>query len=249
MGRLLQLITFACLAYSMQAAQDGSGISATLVPNSVSPGDIVELRIEMNRAEYAEFKLDIPAQPHLHRIAVESVPVSFVDGRFIQSEKWLLQADASGTYTIEGGKVLLESGGLVNEFALPGLQLAVIPYPEPDNNTDPVGLPEDKVASPETLNPKLWVALLAVGCALVVIAMRHRRNKTESVELGSSGLLFHIAAELEAGTLSSHVLERLIHENDVDLPAELREQLVQYVYGGKGDKQFIIEELKKEALR
>jgi hypothetical protein len=245
--RLFQFIMMACFCCSLLGADVSSGITATLVPDNAKPGDIIELLVEMDRSEYAKFTLDIPAQPHLHRIAVEAVPVSFSKGRYRQSEKWLLQADSSGDFVIEGGKVLLENGGTTFTTPLPDLKLVVTPYAGTDASSDPVGLPDELAVLITSGRLWLWVLVLILAVPFIALLARNRRRHTMEIGDHDIDLLFLAARELEQEMPSSHVLENLIHNKEINLPEELRARLVEFVYAGRGEKQMMADELRKEA--
>ncbi|MEX0322444.1 MAG: hypothetical protein AB3N63_09825 [Puniceicoccaceae bacterium] len=247
--RIVQFICFSCFGILAFGETGSSGISATLVPDEVKPGDVFELRVEMDRAEYAKFSLDIPAQQHMHRIAVETVPVTFTEGRYRQSEKWLLQADASGSYVIKGGKVLLETGGDTLSVPLPELELVVIPYENADENPDPAELPEEIIDRSSRVSYWFWVGSLLVSISIFVMLMRRHSNKSVAGDTVENSLLFLIADELEQSKEPPIVLEKLIHDKEVGISEDLRERLIRYIYSGSGDPKLLAEELRKEAAQ
>lgn len=218
-------------------------------PDDVLPGDIFELRVEMDREHYAQFTLDIPAQQHLHRIAVESVPVSFDDGRYHQSEKWLLQADASGSYLIEGGSVLLDTGGEVVSIPIPVLELTVAAYGKVDESIEPAELPEDSTDTDNRIGYLFWVGSLFVSISVFVLLMKRHSEKSAVDDSVANSLLSLIADEIEKSEEPSDVLEKLIHDNEAGISNDLRERLIQFLYGGGGDKKSIADALRKEAGR
>ncbi len=246
--RFFQFMFFAFLGCMILEAADSSGISATLVPDKVKPGDVFELRVVMDRAEYGRFSLDIPAQPHLHRIAVEVVPVSFSDGRYRQSEKWLLQADSSGNFTVKDGKVLLETGGTLVTVPLPELKLVVTPYTETDSSTEPAGLPEDPALLERVGRWWPWLLVPIIAISLIVVIRKKRTQIPRGEELDDN-LLALAASELEQGNASSPVLGKLIHDESSGLSEEAREKLVELFYAGRGDPQALASLLRKEAAR
>jgi hypothetical protein len=249
MRGILQAVLVLCAGYVGLAGQAGNEISATFVPDEVKPGDIFELRVEMDRAGYARFSLEIPVQPHLHRIAVEAVPVSFSEGRYRQAEKWLLQADSSGEYIIKDAQVVLDSKGSSEVVSLPELRLTVVPYGEVDSSNEPSGFIEGESIL-ETSRPNWLIGLVVVVIvAGSILVMQNQKKRRASEAEEASNLLSLAAVELEERNLGSPVLEKLIHEPDCPLPEALREQLVRAVYSGNGDFSQLAADLRKEAAR
>ncbi|MFC7336814.1 hypothetical protein ACFQY0_06475 [Haloferula chungangensis] len=230
---LMVSVIFGCL---LAVAQAGSGMAVEVVPSTVKPGELFELRVTMEREEFGRFELKIPGHDHLHRVAVEEVPVRLEDGRYRQQETWLLQADSSGEFVIDGGLALLETHEGIEEVKLEPIRVEVLPFATVDESSEPLEFPEeiDEVAEGGQVAWIIGGVLMALGCWWWML----KSNRTGVVE--------EVAGKSEMD-LSPENLERLLDERDWS--DEARQALSEVVYGGGKDVERVMEILRKEEAR
>lgn len=241
---LTLLLTCGWLCGTTHAA-DASGITAKIIPAQVRPGDLLELRVVMERPEYGRFTLEIPAQDHLHRVAIDRVPLKLEDGTYRQRETWWLQADASGNFSIDGGRVKLENENGVEEISLPPLSVEVLPYPAEDTISEPVPYPPDDMEASIHLSPWWWLLPASVLLATTGWWRSRPAKNNELIEAGPS-LLESVLTQLDAGTVDAACLQQLAEQ---DISPELREEITGLVYGGRTDAGQLASALRKEATR
>ncbi|MEP4079901.1 hypothetical protein [Haloferula sp.] len=223
-------------------AQDG--VRAEVIPSQVQPGDLFELKVSMERPEYAKFELQVPGHDHLHRVDVESIPVRLEDGFYRQQETWLLQADSSGEFLIEGATLVLDTGKGVEELTLPAMKVEVLPYSEIDKTSEPLELPE--AAAENAADTSIgWIVggvLLALGCWWWML----KSNRTGVVDQVAEKSEVDLALDrLAKGQLDQKDLEQLMVGRKWS--DEAGEALAEVVYGGASDHGRLVAILRKEA--
>jgi hypothetical protein len=248
-----------CLAVAMLPAASEHGVTAEIVPAQVKPGDLFELRVEMSRADYASFELEIPTHERLHRVAVESVPVRFEDGCYRQGEVWFLQADSSGEVVIDGATVLLEGGSGPVTVELPTLRVGVVAYGEQDESAEPALLPAAPSAGgawwgePSLVFVVLILAVLALAFVtapvLVIRWIAKRRDAAEGEGVSGKASWEEGLADLDSGMIESPALERLFLEQGGCWSGELRAAVEAAVYAGRGEAGRLAAMLRKEVAR
>jgi hypothetical protein len=219
------------------------GISAEIVPSQVRPGDLFELRVVMERSEYGRFDLMVPAHGHLHRVAVEKVPVRLEDGLYRQSETWLLQADSSGEFVIEKGAAMLETKAGTVEVKLDPLRVEVEAYAGIDESSEPLELPEVK-SIPST--GKQWagsVAAIIVLSSLVFWMLKSKRTGVANQVTGKPEVDLALG-RLTNGQVDEKDFERLMLGRQWS--AESRQAMAEVVYGGRSIDNGLVERLRKE---
>lgn len=240
---LLTLLSVVC------AAGDEHGVTARFVPEQVRPGDVFELRVEMTRAEYGRFELQVPPHGSLHRVAVESEPVKLEDGRYRQRESWMLQADRSGEIVIEGAAVVMKTASGEEAVELPPLRVEVMPWGVADKSAAPVGWPVPNRDFSEWPRTHKGVLLLVLGLVMfVLVAWFIGRKLNTKPKFLTPGMPLETFAleELDAGVLRSAALERLLLEKGDAWSAELREVVSGAVYAGRGEAGEVAIRLRKE---
>jgi len=225
-------------------------VSVEVVPTQVRPGDLFELRVEMNRADYAQFVLEVPTHERLHRVAVESAPVSLVDGRYRQSERWFLQADSAGEIVIDGATVLLESGSGSVPVKLSPLRVEVMAYGQQDESAEPVGLPAVPPAGVDGANGIWWWIVPGLLAILATVWWERRGKRTSASEDPREDLeLDTVLAELDSGEIPSPALERMMMAQGGAWSSELREAVEAALYAGRGQARKLAAMLREEVAR
>lgn len=238
------------LSANCLSAGPESGVVAEIFPEQVRPGDLIELRVEMDRGDYAQFELQVPAHDKLHRVAVESVPVRHDGDRYRQRESWLLQADSSGEIVIDGATVTLETGQGSVTVKLPPLQVEVLPYARQDEDPQPVGFPAAEGTGTDRWAPRWWwiAPVLALGLGFVFWSTRSKSPAPEAGDRHASPLEA-VLEELEAGRVDSPALGRLMEAQAADWPPELREAVAEAVYSERLEVGRLAALLREEVLR
>lgn len=241
-------------ALSLFAASLGlanAEFSAQLIPRTVEPGDMFELRVERESADFATFSLHVPRNEHLHLVATESVPVAYENGLYWQRESWFLQADASGDYSIENATVQMSSGGEEIEKALPTLSLAVMAYSSADSTNDPMAYPLTVTEEPSLAKLLVGLSLLLlVGIALYFLWRRRLSNREEtSEETVALSRLETVLLSLKAGRLEAGLLEELLHSEGNEWSVELRAETENILYAKGGDERQLRVCLEREMSR
>lgn len=235
------LILAACqLAVAQEAA-----LTTTITPSEIRPGDVFRLEVTRSSTQYAGFQLDMPVVNRLYLIATEQSPVEYVAGRYVQSESWIFQADASGDITIDQARVTLSSGEGEKQVALPPMKITVLPYPQAD--TDPVPLDWD---APEEESSGLrrnliYLTSVLLTAALLVAASRRKRKKS-AAEHAEPDLLGEALVDLDAGHLNADSLHRLYADRADGLPDELKSAIEQAIYAKRGNAGKLAQALRRE---
>ena len=224
------------------------GISATLVPEQIHPGDIFRLEVVRSDTEFAEFDLDIPQFENLHLLGIEESPLVLRDGQYIQKESWIFQADVSGEIDLSGITARVVYGSTEETVGLPQLKLSVIPYAASDTDSAPIDwstLHEEQPSGPK------WVyalILLLVAGTATYLVLRHNRQVSSSEPVGTT-LWDTAIADLEKGLLNPDSLHLLYERNGQFLSQPLRNAIEQAIYANRGDASKLADAIRKEASR
>ncbi len=246
MGRFAALFLLSIILSAFLQAEGEGGIVARLIPNQVKPGELFELRVEMDRSDFATFVLEIPEQSQMRRVAVEAGPARLIEGRYLQSESWILQARSSGNIRIEGATALLRFRDHEEVVALPVLELEVLPYGQEDVSSDPIAFPQA-----ESEEGSSWIGVVvAVLLVLLFIGFLWYRKgsagkKLESV-VARDTRLDELMTQLNAGRIDTACLETLFHERGSQWSDELREAVERILYSGGGDASKLATLLSRE---
>lgn len=241
----MKVVLILILLSAAGLAGGGEGVTARFVPDQVRPGEVFELRVEMERAEYGRFELQVPPHGSLHLVAVEPEPVRLEDGLCRQRERWMLQADRSGEIVVEGMVVLVKTGSGESPVALSPLRVEVLPWGSVDESTEPAAFPPRRDAEPVD-RPVPWLLLAAVALVLAGWWWRFFRKTAGAPGPGDAPCVADALAALEAGHLRSPALERLMAERGGDWPEDLRKVVEQAVYAGRGEAAEVALLLRKE---
>ena len=251
----MELSVAGCLATAACRRGRSRGDGARSCPAQVRPGELFELRVEMERADYARFELQVPPHGSLHRVAVESVPVRLEGGRYRQRET----LDAAGRF-IRGDRdrgaigVARDRGrdraGGIAAAAGRGAALCG----STDESAEPVGVSgrggSDGAAATAPLVVaaacRWWRLAWAAGGVLVLLDTAEERSRATSA--GERGLEA-VLADLEradaiagAGADDGWSAAAIGRE-------ELREAVEAAVYAGRGEAATVAAMLRKEVAR
>ena len=232
---------------SGHALTGASGISATLIPDQIHPGDVFRLEVTRSSPEYAEFELDIPYIGHLHLLGTEASPITLKEGRYIQKESWIFQADMSGEILLEEIKVRIISGMDEESITLPPMRLLVTsyPYPTSDQDASPMELefPGDKESS-GFFGVYLFIIFVLAAAGIFLVARRKR------VQSGSQSkdvrLLDKAIADLEKGLLNPDSLCLFYENNSETFSTQLRFEIEQAIFAHRGDPERLANMLRRE---
>lgn len=237
------LTWLAVLGFLSAGLRAEDGITAEIVPSQVRPGDLFELRVVMERSEYGRFDLVVPGNGHLHRVAVEKVPVRLEDGLYRQSETWLLQADSSGEFVIDKGIAMLETKAGIAEVELGPLRVEVQAYAGSDESSEPLEFPEAKSFP---VMGKQWgglVAAIIVVSSLAFWMLRSKRNGVVEQMTGKPEMDLALG-RLAIGQVDGKDLERLMLGRQWS--AESHQAMAEVVYGGQSLSDGLVDRLRKE---
>ncbi|MCM2372059.1 hypothetical protein [Aporhodopirellula aestuarii] len=231
------------------AVDDSHGITARFIPARANPGEIVELRVEMNRKQWGSFELQVPSQPTLHSIAVERVPLEYANGQYHQRESLFFQPVSSGTHTIGDARVMLSTADGPHEVELPELSLEVSPFDASEISDAPEPLPPEDTNRLES-SPEAWgFALLAVLCLLVFIGGQlSRRRRPEPIAASATPKFqpTELIQELQSGSIPKDALERLLNDPDCPVSQETRVEVERAVYANDVQAAQLVARLQKE---
>ncbi len=249
MRKWIPVVAFGLSTLWTVGSTGDSGITATLVPNEIHPGDMFRLEVVRQNEEFAVFKLEVPPIDRLHLLGTEKSPVELVDGSYLQKESWIFQPDSSGDITMENLSVVFVHSDPEVRIFLPELKLSVIPYPSADSDNSPLpmaSLPKSKNSS--KFGVYFFITLIAI-IPLLYIYFRYRRNRAIQTESISDTLLTEVLAELEKGNINSDQLHWLLDAEKNSLSEDLKKEIELAIYANRGDPQILADSLKKEVLR
>lgn len=239
MGRVLLYFSVLLLAGVMASAEDFGGLTARLIPEEVKPGDLFVLSVEMRRADFGEFTLEVPSHPGLHLVSREKIPLSVVDGQYHQGERLMLQALASGAVNLSGIKAELTESTGSRVVELPELGLKVTAFETEDLSEVPEPLPVSKDDSQSRTALIVNFILLAGIALLTYIICRPRTDSGPGESDGS--LVPDLTKDLD--------LEMLLNEQGESLSPELRSDLERFIYSKNtrsGDDTGLLIRLREE---
>ena len=255
-SRWLSLLLMVCLIESIACASSPGehGITAKFLNEDVQPGEMVELRVEMIRQVWGEFKLTIPRHPKLHIIAVEKVAVKYSGGLYRQRQSVLLQPVSSGSVKLTEMALDLSSPSGVETFKLPPMELVVSPHSESVLSDTPEPLPQshsEKNAS--AFGGTAFATILiasAVSSLLLTLGFlrRFQKRQLSSIKEPDTGQpqINRIMADLQRGQIRKGELEQILAESRTSMSAALRGSLEQAVYSDRGQAERIAELMRKE---
>ena len=142
-------------------------LSAGFLNAEIQPGELVEFEAKLDAETVATFKLKLPDSALLMPITTETGPLRFEDGRFLQVQRWVFQAVASGTVRWEPLVVQVMQAGAEKAYPLPAATLRIVPYAEADTSDRPQALPAPESAKNQPTGTG-WRWLL-VGLAVLTV--------------------------------------------------------------------------------
>ena len=252
------LIAFLFLTPSVATGADRSisthGVTATILPDNARPGDIVELRIEMNRETWGRFILKKLNHPQLRTIAEEKIPVSYQGQLYKQRHSLFLQPVSSGEIKIGTTTVTISTATGEETVELPALDLSVRPFDSPALSDLPLPLPPDEAVaqSGSMFSLLFWmsVAFAVLGIwSLVFFGMRNR--ELQPVRSDSSKEFSHVGGliqRLRSGVVGKDDLENLLHDSNLSISAELRSKMEQAVYSEQFEPADLATLLQEELI-
>ncbi|CAA6677940.1 Unannotated [Lentimonas sp. CC4] len=243
--RGLLIFLCGCLLPLLALADDAQGVSLQLVEGTYQPGDVIELRAEMRRAEYAEFELHVPAHAQLHFVAHTRKPVRYVEGEYVQSVLLLLQPMNAGAFELSGITATLKQGDVAIEVALPSVQFTVASYATEDTSTALATLTEATMSTPKA---SILLLVLVVGLIILVFVawLLLRKPKAVAVASVEAASLNDLIAVLQAGEPAVDLIERLLGNTEIQMSPSLRERLEAAVYANRINAVDLLSALKKE---
>ncbi len=215
------------------------GISVRFVPEQARPGDVVQLRAQMDRETWGQFELHVPATPALHAITVEKMPLKYENGRYQQQQSLVFQPKRSGAIVISGARLDVVTSGGRQSVALPDLTLAVEPLGTVDTSDIPVPLPAPAPDSPPG-SPALWAALVVIAFVLsitilLVAKKKQNRQLTAVQSVPPKSTPDDLFKRLQSGELPRKDLERLLCDPSFVASDAVRAAIERAVYSQNDD--------------
>lgn len=238
-----------CLAltpFTLSAKSD-HGIVLTLSQTECKPGDVIELRAQMTRSDYAEFELKLPKIEALHFVTQQQSPIQYSKGFYWQSCVWIFQPIHSGSIEWQGIRALIKQGEDETEYELPPLQLTVLPYANTADSLDPEPLPAT-ITSPSAEPRPFWIYLLIGTGALAILyfALRQRPQTDNGTQKQSANLLELQQAIATSDDLPIDMIEQILDDDAIQVSPELRTALEAAVYQAHADPAALRAAIQKE---
>ncbi len=227
----------------------GAGTSSTielrLDAETYYPGDMIELRAEMRRPDYAAFTIRMPSHPKLHFVAHTPQPVGYEDGEYVQQAVWHFQPVTAGEFVLTPIEVhVKKQSGIEEMFTLPPVSVVVQSYGEVDLSDELAILPADQSVRARDGYSVAVLLLLAVVVGVFVFWIRRKASSPIVEAEGSGGSLAELTAKLEQGEPAIEWIELHLTREGAELSAELREAMEAAVYGGRQDVEHLLQLLK-----
>lgn len=227
-------------AFATTGQENGNsnfGISAVVVPAEARPGDIVELRVEMRRASWGRFHLQMPNHPQLRLLAEEKIPVSYAQGIFRQQQTLLLQPVSSGDIVIAGMTATVSTADGNQTIELPDQTLNVQAFQDVTLSNAPLPMPPDELETQTSALPWWFgLAICAIGAVVVSLLslfgfLRVRKRASQSEQSVQDSLRKScLVDQLRSGIISKHDMEQLLNDPNISVSPELRSKIQQAVY-------------------
>jgi hypothetical protein len=246
--RIMLSIISLCFALTPLALFAGNdhGIVITLSQTICKPGDVIELRAQMTRSDYAEFELKLPKIDALHFVTQQQSPIQYSKGLYRQSSVWIFQPIQSGLIEWQGIRALIKQGEHETEYELPSMKLMVSPYTSSDDSFRPEPLPATITNQSPQTRP-LWLYLL-FGLGAIAILYLALRPRTQSVckTTKQSTSLSDLQQAIAAGDLPIDLIEQILVDDRVKISQELRIAMEAAVYNPHADPEVFRAALDKE---
>lgn len=241
-GFIIQMAGMLWLATASLQAEDLGGLSIDFTPDTAKPGDLVMLWVEMNREDYAEFKLKVPSHPQLHLVAREQIAPAHANGQYYQGERLMLQPLSSGEITLADVAVELTETSGARTVSLPAATLTVEAFEADDEAATPEALPETTPAN--VLSPSLFIPLfcMIIGAFVLILLVRLKMNLPVDSTISEAEGARNFDSILRAATITNEDLEALLNHEGGELSETLRSNLEIYLYAPEED------EVKRQAL-
>ena len=212
------------------------GVTAEVIPSDARPGDIVELRIEMNRETWGRFEFKKPNHPQMRTIAEEKIPVSYQGQLYKQRHSLFLQPVSSGEIEIEATELTISTAAGEETVELPALALSVRSFDSPALSDSPLPLPPDEAdaQSGSVLSLLFWmgVSFSVLGVwSFIFFGMRNGKSQLARSDMSKNSLRSNeIIERLRTGVVPKDDLENLLQDPNLSISAELRSAIEQAVY-------------------
>ncbi len=241
-GFFIQMAGMLWLATASLQAEDLGGLSIDFTPDTAKPGDLVMLWVEMNREDYAEFKLKVPSHPQLHLVAREQIAPAHANGQYYQGERLMLQPLSSGEITLANVAVELTETSGARTVSLPAATLTVEAFEADDEAATPEALPETTPAN--VLSPSIFIPLFCMiaGAFVLILLVRLKMNLPVDSTISEAEGARNFDSILRAATITNEDLEALLNHEGGELSETLRSNLEIYLYAPEED------EVKRQAL-
>ncbi|EMI20028.1 hypothetical protein RMSM_03041 [Rhodopirellula maiorica SM1] len=229
------------------------GITVRFVPDHAGPGDVVQLRAEMDRDTWGQFELHVPANPDMHAITVEELPLQYKNGRYQQQQSLVFQPKRSGSLRISGATIDVVSSRGRQTVTVPDLTLAIKPFESTDTATTPVPLPSpEPVRSPQS--PSRLAVPLCIGLVLAIaifLVSRNYRNQTRATSQPTTQPppSDDLVDLLKSGQTSRQDLEQLLNDPNFVVSATEREVIERAVYAENCDTTQLANLLQQQETR
>lgn len=220
-------------------------IRLELSPDTCLPGDTLELRAHSAFEKFKTFELVFPKNDKIHVVARRTEPIMLVDGKYQQTETWIIQAKAPGEISLDNLKAVIRKGDKEAESPLPELTLTVAEYPQtaPDS-FDPEPLPAalGQSSKPRTIVPYIVVLIIAISFAFRLRRSFKGSNPSDAPE--AKPVLSEIMSALARGNIPYQEIESILSEDDSTLATPTRGILERAIYGKPSDPEMILKQLK-----
>lgn len=229
-------------------ASEESAVEWTLTPTDCSPGDLVELHARMTRPGFSELEVKLPKINGLHLVADRLGAVAYDQGIYTQEATWLMQPTRAGVIELKGIKATMKNWEDITEFELPALALNVRSHGMTEDSFIPEPLPP--VVPPVKDNSRKMLALgIAAFLLLVLLIIYRPKSKIPAPIEKPEPTLDDLRVAMEFGPIPTAMIEQLLANPAVSLPAAIRTALERAVYGRTIDHGALLQLVREEAGR
>ena len=239
-----------CLLGTSLRASAEDGITLEIHPPQVHPGEVFEMRVVMDRPDFARFTLQVPPNSRLHRIAVGKRSRCVQRTTLPSDRKLVAPGQRLRPLSIEGGIGLtLKPVRVCKPYPLPSRHIEVVPFETADANDKPQPYPIEDDATIKSRFVGWWAGGFFLFLAVATAFLWKRKVSTLQTKTNAPSAarptIEKVLEELESGTFDSIALERLMESPPPDWPENLRLGAAELLYAQRGDPRQLAARLRK----
>lgn len=221
---------------------------------SVYPGDVVELNLELRMPRYSRWELSPPVHPALRLLSLQAYPISSIDsGVYLASWTLSYQAIESGVGSLGSGLLKPKASDSQRTLEIEAFSLAVLAFEGLVDEDHLEAMPSAAVVRDDKGRIMLIVsfalAVLIFGSYLWWRVSRRRNSNAKRGGSENASLESALAEILAVGSVSREQGQYLIYEYGSSLSDLTMRELERIVYSKDSDSSAVLARLKEELAR